>query len=162
MAEQNISVENVEYSMLKRGDHVAVKGTMDGKPYYHHGIFLSHTAGVAHYGHVNQTEARVQIIDLFYFMGGGAGVRNIFRVTHKGARSGEEAAKTAEYLADRSGSHSVYDILNNNCEHFATKCKTGKALTADAKQTIDKCIDDAIPLIKKTTLATCPEHKVKH
>lgn len=158
-----VTVENVEYSILKKGDQVAVKGQMNGTNYYHHGIFLGHQVGVAHFGHIDQSKAKVRIVDLFHFMGGGNGVRNLFRIVFPKdkARSNEETAKTAEFLADREGGYSFYDLENNNCEHFATKCSTGLALSAEEKAIIDSGIDAAIPLIKEVTLATCPEHRAK-
>jgi len=43
-------------------------------------------------------------------------------------RGNEEVARNAEkYLDKGNKSFGQYSALNNNCEHFASKCSTGRA-----------------------------------
>ena len=95
--------------------------------YYHHGIFLGHTIGVADFGTTNITidAATPRIVDILHFKGN----RPLIRYIYTKCLSPEEAARNAEDLTAEPQKWGRYDLIRNNCEHFATRCKIGRAVS---------------------------------
>jgi len=106
---------------MARGDHIKVRRC--GGLYAHHGIDMGDETVIHLDGEPWRSQhARVCRTDKATFLKGGK-----LRVVRypKGARSGEEAAQAAEMHLSRAG----YCLWRNNCEHFATFCKTGKPMS---------------------------------
>jgi hypothetical protein len=94
---------------LKIGDHIRV----DHGLYYHHGVYYGNDK-VAHYA----GGGRIRITSLRAF----AGRRKIHTVKHKKAC----CTRTIIKKVDRRLGEKKYNLVFNNCEHFATWCVTGR------------------------------------
>lgn len=104
---------------MARGDHIKVRRW--GGLYAHHGIDMGDGTVIHLPGEPLRTrDVRVARTPIDEFLAGG---RPVVVKYHREMRSGEEAAATAEALLALPG----YCVLRNNCEHFATYCKTGRA-----------------------------------
>lgn len=60
----------------------------------------------------------------------------------------EEAAQNAEKLIENPHRWRPYDLLANNCEHFAMKCKTGVAVSFQVIQRLRECLKNPLQIIK--------------
>lgn len=144
-----IQSENItEYRSLKRGDQLAVEGESSGIEYYHHGIFLGHEKGVADFGGANKKDAKPRIVDLLAFT--DYGKRRLVRIIYPNNEClpPEIAAQNAEKLVVNPEHWGPYDLLKNNCEHFATRCKTGIAISFQVISKIRECILNPLQLIR--------------
>jgi len=85
--------------------------------YWHHGIFLGEgrVAEFANWFH----GGAIRIVDLPGFSKG----RRIDVVEHEHALTPDEVVERAIGRVGEAG----YDVVFNNCEHFATWCKTGRS-----------------------------------
>lgn len=103
----------IDINDLEKGDHIEVKRF----GYSHHGISIGNGV-VIHYGGPNKdmNNAMVCQITSEDFANGG----ELFLVQH--APSSEETVKRAIACLGQKG----YDLFENNCEHFANYCVTGK------------------------------------
>ena len=111
---------------MAAGDHIYVVGTIQGIPFQHHGI----DAGDGSVIHLCAGDgARVTLKDsserfsvrrtsIQEFANG----REIFVKQHSDGRNGEQVVKEAEKRIGECG----YNLLEGNCEHFATACATGR------------------------------------
>lgn len=102
---------------MAKGDHIKVKR----KGYYHHGIDLGNGT-VVHYvgepGNVFDQEVRVATLDKFLKDG------SLERVIEYTSLSPDEIVDRAlSYVGKGEGE---YHLIFNNCEHFATFCRTGE------------------------------------
>lgn len=100
------------------GDIVRVKVTF----YYHYGVFVSEDR-VIQFGlpdNITQKaeEVRVCVSDIATFLNGG----DIEVGVGGKRRSAEAAVAMAESRIGEGG----YDVLHNNCEHFASDCVLGE------------------------------------
>lgn len=103
-----------------RGDHIRVR-RMHGV-YYHHGIFISNDE-VIHFSRENGesiSAARVMNTDLKKFLDGGT-----VEVAKYDSAEVYPVEDIVEYARDCVGD-TGYNVFNENCEHFATECKTGE------------------------------------
>ncbi|KAK3607993.1 hypothetical protein CHS0354_009928 [Potamilus streckersoni] len=144
-----IESENItEYRSLQKGDQIAVEGEMSGIEYYHHGIFLGHRKGVADFGGNNKRDARPRIVDILQFT--EYGKRRLIRLKYPSGQClpPEVVVENAKKLVENPDRWGVYDLLNNNCEHFATKCKTGVAVSRQVIDSIRKCIMNPLQAIR--------------
>lgn len=117
---------------LKMGDHLTVPGQRDGIKYFHHGIFISHKDGVIDFGGADKETATVRQIDLFEF---ASDPKSLFRVIYPEkilCFKPKEVVERAELLLNDPKSYPDYNALTNNCEHFATSCKTGAGISLQA------------------------------
>lgn len=108
---------------LQRGDHLAVRGQIGNIEYYHHGIYLGGIEHkVADFGGTNKMEASPRIVDILEFKG----ERILVRISYKNVEleTPEDAARKAEELVRDRKSWGKYNLLMNNCEHFANWCVT--------------------------------------
>ncbi len=99
------------------GDHIFVKGWF----YSHHGIYVGN-GEVIHFDSSVKTKfsARIRRANLSLFGGGG----KVRAVKYRNCDPADVVIARAETLLQ--GAAGVrYDLLLNNCEHFATYCKTG-------------------------------------
>ncbi len=102
---------------MARGDHIKVRRL--GFLYSHHGIDMG-DGTVIHFSGEPLQRARARVIrsDFATFCDGAA----CEVVQYPGpVRSPDEVASVAESLLDQTS----YCVLRNNCEHFASYCKTG-------------------------------------
>ena len=121
---------------------------MAGIEYYHHGIFLGHDKGVADFGGANKTEARTRIVDILQFT--DYGKRRLVRINYPDGQClpPEVAAANAEKLVEDPNRWGAYDLLKNNCEHFATKCKTGIAVSMQVIKRLREIVRNPIMALK--------------
>ena len=118
---------------LESGDHLAVDGQYCRIPYSHHGIFLGHKEGIADIGEDDQrsdgteTELKPRNVDLFQFT--DYGKRTLYRYIYPPGKCNtpEAAVHLANEVIQHPDLWGPYSLRKNNCEHFATRCKTGKA-----------------------------------
>jgi hypothetical protein len=108
--------------------------------YLHHGVYVGGDT-VVHYTGTpgNKTDAAVKSTPLDEFSEGGT----IHRVVHS---DGLPARETIRRARSRVGEQK-YDLVSNNCEHFARWCKTGEHRS---EQT------DGIPLVGSGTAQGIP------
>lgn len=122
-------------SSLKPGDHLAVQGERNGIEYHHHGIFIGFTEkeGVIHCIGKQETKNGNQLerSDLFEFNGGTKPIKRVIYEANK-CFSPERVVETATSLLNGRTKWDDFNLISNNCEHFATYCKTG---VAKSKQT---------------------------
>lgn len=106
---------------LKRGDVLSVKRKLG---YKHFGVYAGN-GKVIHFsgskkGELNPSEADIIKTDLEYFTRGDE-----FRVENKQKRfNGDLIVRRAE--AKKGKLKGSYNLVTNNCEHFARWCETGE------------------------------------
>ena len=102
---------------MAAGDHIKVRRA--GGLYSHHGIDMGDDTVIHFSGEpMNLRNAQVCRVGMADFLQGG----ELRVVAHgDGGRPPEEVLRAAEELV---GSRD-YSVVFNNCEHFATYCKTG-------------------------------------
>lgn len=147
----------IDKSKLKPGDHIYVYNSWLG--YSHHGIYTGdnrviHFAGGAEQGgwfssgsSVAKSSAKIQACTLDEFLNGNqlrlvaydadSLARRIKRsgCCHiKASRNVEEVLKEAEYYLQNPAKWGRYNLITNNCEHFAYYCKTGIKMSAQAAE----------------------------
>ena len=143
------------FRTLKRGDQIAVEGGQGGIEYYHHGIFLGHEKGVADFGGRDKSDAKPRIVDLLQFT--DYGKRRLVRINYINGQClpSEVAADNAEKLVANPSRWGVYDLINNNCEHFAMKCKTGIAISNQVINKLRECLMNPLMAIKYAVASSC-------
>lgn len=122
------------WSTLQRGDHIAAEAKQGILIYYHHGIFLGFDKGVADFGGTNKSNAELRIVDFDTFTHNKN--RRLFRMRYISCLPLEESAEIAEYLVNNPMLWSSYSLLMNNCEHFATICKTNIPFSLQVRKII--------------------------
>ena len=102
---------------MARGDHIKVY--RKGRVYSHHGIDMGDGTVIHFTGEPLQVHrARVERTDMATFLRGG----KARVVRHRGpVLPDDEVIAAAEALLTAG----KYSVFRNNCEHFATYCKTG-------------------------------------
>jgi hypothetical protein len=118
---------------VARGDHIKVH--RPGRFYSHHGIDMGDNT-VIHYtewGVLKRKKGgpKVRRTSLEEFLKGGR--RRL--VSHKAARclTIEETCIRAEQAMERK---KHYHLMFNNCEHFASYCKTGRAKSPQVRRAL--------------------------
>lgn len=113
------------YRSLRPGDQLAVQGHKEGIVYYHHGIFISHEEGIIEFGGANKDDAIVRKIDLLPFT--EYGKRELIRIKYPKDKClpPTQVVGEAKEMLKNPRKWGCYNLLLNNCEHFATRCKTG-------------------------------------
>jgi len=107
----------------KSGDMIRTKVSF----YHHYGIFVNDTC-VIQFGlpnDVSKPAETVKVIesDVYTFLGGGElEVAKLSKAEKSKRRSPEETVRIAKSRLGEGG----YDILHNNCEHFANFCLFGE------------------------------------
>lgn len=97
---------------MKRGDHICIYYVVQGINYTHHGIYLGDNKVIHYY------KGKIHLTFLCKF---GKKSRIYIR-KYKKCDSVSLVIKRAKY---RRG-EKLYNLIFNNCEHFAYWCKTGK------------------------------------
>ena len=130
-----VKIEIVELRDLKHGDQIAVMGDIDeihtalrpfmthakGK-YFHHGIYDKETLEVIEFHGDNKASARPKRRPLLQFT---CARYPLYRVVHEKCLPVETTMKMANEEVDNKNSWPDYDLIENNCETFATYLKTG-------------------------------------
>lgn len=105
---------------MAKGDHIQVRRM--GGLYYHHGIDMGDGTVIHFSGEpLNRKTAKVARVTETDFLSGQA-KEVIEYPSGESVLPPEETVQLAEGLLDTEGYHLFY----NNCEHFASYCKTGK------------------------------------
>ena len=124
---------------LTVGDHIRVKRNASLN-YYHHGIYIGYQSiyelggygqYVVHFSGPDNTKiaAKISITTLNDFLNGGSDVKVINYPTSNGpSLSADTVVGTALYYVNNPAQWGAYDLVTNNCEHFAIYCKTGKKI----------------------------------
>lgn len=135
-----------KYHLLNRslepGDHIAVLKEFNGIKYLHHGILIEFTL-VIDFGGTDKQSALVRKIDILKFLKDNIGIVK-FEYPVKQCRPAEEVIEFAESLSANPESWQKFCILSNNCEHFATFCKTGKSYCTQFTAIAYECITHPI------------------
>ncbi len=105
----------MKFPRIKRGDHIKVLRGL----YSHHGIYIDHNQ-VIHYDGDKKSKlfATVRKTTMSDFACGN----EVEVVSHEYCHSADEVVDFAE---SRIG-EKKYNLVFNNCEHFARECKTGE------------------------------------
>ncbi|KAL3832240.1 hypothetical protein ACJMK2_023900 [Sinanodonta woodiana] len=142
-----------DYRSLTRGDQIAIEGNIVDEDYYHHGIYLGDGI-VADFGGDGKKGTKPRTVSIAEVTGHGK--RKLFRINYKFGQclSNEEAASNAEDLVKKPNHWGSYHLLRNNCEHFATRCKTGIATSKQVIKKVHDCIKSPTKLIKYILLLT--------
>lgn len=113
---------------MARGDHIKVRRY--GGLYSHHGIDMGDGTVIHFSGEpCRRGDARVCRADLESFLAGG----RLTVVRHRGpVRHPDDVAAAAEDGLHRQD----YSLLRNNCEHFATWCKTGRRHSGQVRRAL--------------------------
>lgn len=113
---------------MARGDHIKVRRHCG--LYSHHGIDMGDGTVIHFSGEpFRREEASICRVTLAEFLSGGRSVV----VRHHGAvLTPEEVAAAAEAALARQ----KYCLWRNNCEHFATECKTGRRRSKQVRRAI--------------------------
>ncbi len=103
---------------MARGDHIKVRRR--GGLYSHHGIDMGDGTVIHFSGEpFHRNQASICRVTLAEFLAGGRRV-----VVHH--RDGERAPDEVATAAEAALARQKYCLWRNNCEHFATQCKTGR------------------------------------
>lgn len=133
------------YKTIKPGDHLAVPilSTPHTHRAWHHGIYAGDEHGKAMVLHMHGDDKFTAIIcqdSLVNFCGNAT---HVAIVQYSDDSGREQALQTAQGLRVRNAGE-VYDLLNNNCEHFAVYCWTGRCVSMN---TIDSELTSQYKLI---------------
>ena len=109
------------------GDMVRVKITF----YYHYGIYADENT-VIQFGLPNNVqqpadEVKVLSTDIYTFLSGGE--LEVAELSSKERRERKPPKQTVDEAVSRIG-EGGYNILHNNCEHFAYECVFGKSTSS--------------------------------
>ncbi|MFO1064372.1 MAG: lecithin retinol acyltransferase family protein [Pirellulales bacterium] len=111
---------------MAKGDHIYVNLSFRGLPYQHHGIDMGdgtviHLAPESGPRLTATQDARFQVRrDSIEEFSTGKRVRTM---RHQRSLQVDEIVAAAESMVGKAG----YNLLDNNCEHFASQCATGKS-----------------------------------
>jgi hypothetical protein len=117
--------------LILAGDHIKVH--RDAKFYpngYHHGIYAD-GGRVIHLTGASAKEAKVQISPLYMFLNGG----EIEIEYHDDANPG-----VTLYRAVLSLEQGGYNIVTNNCEHFALYCVSGQKSSWQVRDAVSRAL----------------------
>lgn len=103
---------------------------------------------MADFGGANKRDAKPRIVDLLQFT--DYGKRRLIRINYINGQClpPEVVAENAEKLVQEPSRWGAFDLLSNNCEHFATKCKTGIAVSMQVIQKLRECITNPFMAIR--------------
>ena len=113
---------------FQAGDHLTVP-LASSRIGTHHGIYVG-DGKVIHFTGFDAKTARLVEQTLEEFSLG----RRISVVSYasKRCQANSVVVRTARKYLQQADTYPPYDVLDNNCEHFATMCKTGRRESAQA------------------------------
>lgn len=133
--------------MLKPGDHIVVMDKEGNELTSHHGIFISPEEGIIHVAG-KKPNATVKKTDFYRFIKDLGDQKELWRVIYETCSPPEVVVDRAKQSFENSSSFGHYSILKNNCEHFATHCKTGVAISIEIIQKIRDCYTSPVKFFK--------------
>lgn len=104
--------------------------------YLHHGIFVGGSVGVIHFAGENKRNATIKVGDLKSFCEGHSLLK--VRYLNVKPRDPKDVIEIAERLRNNPAVWGEYNLLSHNCEHFATHCKIGKAVSVQLEEKISR------------------------
>ena len=122
---------------LNSGDHIFVR--RKGLLYSHHGIYAGE-GNVIHFkgAEKEKRDPAVIITDIDNFLNGG----KLRRRNHKKRLPHSETLRIArEHLSKKR-----YSLRENNCEHFATYCATGKKKSLQVRRVMSGIVGVTIAI----------------
>ena len=135
----------VKQGDLKHGDQIAVMGNVAnlsqllrplrlliGETYYHHGIYDKENTAVYHFTGVDKADAKPQKSDFTDFFAGHTQLYRVEYEDNEHCLPVHKVMERAEDAVNQSSTWPHYDLIQNNCESFATYLKTGKAYSKQA------------------------------
>lgn len=127
------------FRKLAVGDHLAIYGSFLKNEYFHHGILTSTKPEkmVIDFNGKDKSSAKLREVELIDFIDER---KPLFRVNHTNRKSGEETAKQAKIAKNSKTPWEGYNVLHNNCEHFAFFCVTGEKSSEQVSNLINKCL----------------------
>lgn len=152
-----------ELGSLKDGNHIAVLKEFNGIKYLHHGIFIEPVM-VIDFGGTNKTSAQVRKIDIYKFLKGHIELVR-FPHTTEICHPPKKVIEIAESLLKNPERWKTFCILSNNCEHFATYCKTGKSYSTQFEAVASECIKNPCSAIECCSASSenfCSSNKKKY
>lgn len=119
------------HKKVKPGDHLAVPifDTPSTHRPWHHGIYVGEENGEAMVIHMhgeNKSSATICQDSLIDFCGDAT---HVAIVQYSDDSGREQALWNAQSLL-QSNAGELYNLLNNNCEHFAVYCWTGRCVVS--------------------------------
>ena len=105
------------------------------KYYYHHGVYLGHCK-VIHFSGQDKAHAKPRKCDIFQFWQGAVDGK-LYKVEYNNPNvvySTEKTLALANEVLANPEKWPGFQIINNNCESFATWLKTGKKISAQVNQ----------------------------
>ena len=124
------------FRQLQKGDHISVNGLSSvgcclssSSFYYHEGIYSD--GYVYHFSGDTQQDAKVKKSTIKEFLRG----RNVLYRSNYNGQSCYDSQRVVERAEEifQNGTWAGYQPIFNNCEHFATYCKTGNAYSNQVK-----------------------------
>ena len=135
------------FRQLDNGDHVKVNflSSVNGSlaSLYHHGIY--NDGCVYHFSGDTKRDASLKKSTIEDFRNGRSDLRRI-NYNRQSCYDSQQVVERAEELV-RNGAWPGYQPLTNNCEHFATYCKTGIAYSSQVNDIFNIKSLDIISII---------------
>lgn len=122
---------------------------------YHHGIYLGAEIGVADFSGEDKSNAKVGIHDILEFTDWWT--KKVIRIDYRknDCLPTKQTIDFANTLIKNPLLWKSYHLLINNCEHFATFCKTGKSISYQAIDFMRKCILNPLEIGSYFKLSDC-------
>ena len=116
--------------------------------YYHHGIFLGHEKGVANLIGWTKHDSKPRLYDLQTFTYKMR--RPLIRINYTVDKClpPEIVVENCENLIENPKRFGRFALFMNNCEHFATLCKTGTPYSLGIRSTIYQLATSPMFLLK--------------
>ena len=111
--------------------------------YFHHGVYLGECT-VAHFSGENKTDAKPRSCDILEFIRGTTVDGKLYQVDYHDPDVVMPIEKTlhrAKEAIENPGCWPGYQIIENNCESFATWLKTGMKISAQATEATCNIVD---------------------
>lgn len=117
---------------------------MQGVKYFHHGIYVGEKVGVIHFGGETKPDVKIKDDDIMVFWGS----KTLIKITYPNGedRDPKKVIRTATRLKNNPARWGKFDLIDNNCEHFATHCKIGKAVSTQVDEKIKMLIENPKPM----------------
>lgn len=137
----------LESKTLKPGDHIVVR-EKEGEIFFaHHGIFVSFEEGIIHLAGIKPNITVTQT-DFLRFIRGIGDKKELWRIIYKSCSPADLVVERAQNFLKNPSMIGSYSLIENNCEHFATACKIGTAISMQIIQKIRECYWSPVKLFK--------------
>lgn len=136
-----------EAGMLKPGDHIVVREKDGEKFSAHHGIFVSFEEGIIHLGGI-KPNVTVKQTDFLRFIQRMGDKKELWKIIYDSCSPADTVVERAQNFLKNPSMIGSYSLIENNCEHFATNCKLGTAISMQIIQKIRECYRSPVKLFK--------------